>query len=67
MKSNKANIIKEALAESEDRLQFAFLGSGDGMWDCNIVTGEVNYSMQRNAMLGCTEGFQGMGRPGPPR
>jgi len=55
MKADKANIIKEALAESEDRLQFAFLGSGDGMWDWNVVTGEVNYSTQWKAMLGYTE------------
>jgi PAS domain-containing protein len=55
MKSNKANIIKEALAESEDRLQFVFLGSGDGMWDWNVVTGEVNYSKQWKAMLGYNE------------
>ena len=46
---------REALAESEDRLNFAFLGSGDGMWDWNVATGEVNYSTQWKAMLGYSE------------
>jgi PAS domain S-box-containing protein len=44
--------VNEALEESEDRLKFALIGSGDGMWDWNVVTGEVNYSKQWKAMLG---------------
>jgi PAS domain S-box-containing protein len=44
--------IQEALQESEDRLNFAFKSSGDGMWDWNVVTGEVHYSTQWKTMLG---------------
>lgn len=44
--------VEEALLESEDRLTFAFKGSGDGMWDWNVATGAVNYSKQWKEMLG---------------
>lgn len=47
---------EEALQESEDRLSFAFKGSGDGMWDWNVQTGEVNYSKQWVTMLGYADG-----------
>jgi PAS domain S-box-containing protein len=48
-------LANEALAESEDRLKFALLGSGDGMWDWDVGNGEVNYSIQWKAMLGYTD------------
>lgn len=48
--------VEEALQESEDRLNFAFKGSGDGMWDWNVLTGEVNYSKQWVNMLGHADG-----------
>lgn len=44
--------IEAALKESEERLNFAFKGSGDGMWDWDLNTGQVNYSKQWKAMLG---------------
>ena len=41
-----------ALKISEERLQMALDGSGDGFWDWNIVTGEVYLSPQWQKMLG---------------
>jgi PAS domain S-box-containing protein len=41
--------------ESEERWQFALEGSGDGVWDWNIITSEVFYSRQWKAMLGFDE------------
>jgi two-component sensor histidine kinase len=45
-----------SLAESEARWQFALEGSGDGVWDWNIVTGQVFYSARCNQILGFAEG-----------
>lgn len=43
---------KKALDVSEERWRFALEGSGDGLWDWNVKTGEVFYSRQWKAMLG---------------
>ncbi len=40
------------LHESEARWQYALEGAGDGVWDWNVVTGEVRYSRQWKGMLG---------------
>jgi diguanylate cyclase (GGDEF)-like protein/PAS domain S-box-containing protein len=45
-------INKEALVFNQGSLSFVFEGSGDGMWDWNLITGEVAYSKQWKAMLG---------------
>lgn len=46
----------DALQNSEDRWRFALEGSGDGIWDWNLVTGEVFYSERWKNMLGYTDG-----------
>lgn len=48
----KSKRIEAALKESEQRLNFAFKGSGDGMWDWDANTGQVHYSKQWKSMLG---------------
>jgi len=44
--------LEDKLRESEDRWQFALEGSGDGVWDWNIETGEVYFSTHWKEMLG---------------
>ena len=46
---------EQALRESEERWKFAIEGSGEGVWDWNIQTGEVNYSLRWKEMLGYTD------------
>lgn len=44
--------IEERIRLLEERWNFALEGSGDGVWDWNMVTGEVFYSRRWKAMLG---------------
>lgn len=46
----------QALQVSEDRLKMALEGSGDGLWDWNITTGDVFFSPRWEEMLGYTPG-----------
>jgi len=47
--------VELALRESEARWQLAVEGAGDGAWDWNPQTNEVNFSRQWKAMLGFAE------------
>lgn len=50
-------IVAEArLRETEERLTFAVEGAGDGIWDWNMVTGEMPLSGHYEAMLGFGKG-----------
>jgi diguanylate cyclase (GGDEF)-like protein/PAS domain S-box-containing protein len=44
-----------AVRESEERWKFALEGSGDGVWDWNIQTGEAMFSSRYKEMLGYSE------------
>lgn len=44
------------LRDSEERLNFAVEGAGDGIWDWNILTGEMPLSGHYEAMLGFNKG-----------
>ncbi|MEI7429854.1 MAG: PAS domain-containing protein [Betaproteobacteria bacterium] len=47
--------IENELRESEERWKFALEGAGDGVWEGNFVTGELNYSKRFAEMLGYQE------------
>ena len=44
-----------ALQASERRMALAIAGSGTGIWDRNIATGEIHYSSSWKALLGYAE------------
>ncbi len=44
--------MEKALRLSEERWQFALEGSGDGVWDWNILSNDAFFSPQWKAMLG---------------
>ena len=45
----------EELVISNDRLNLAIDGSGDGVWDWNVVTNEVSYSRRMKEIIGFSE------------
>lgn len=45
-------LAEEALKASEERWKFALEGSGDGVWDWNLQTGELFLSRQEMTVLG---------------
>lgn len=44
--------VEKRIRESEERWQFALEGSGDGVWDWDVLTQKVFYSKQWKEMLG---------------
>lgn len=44
--------VDQSLRESEERWKFALEGSGDGVWDWNLQTGELFLSRQEMTVLG---------------
>ncbi|MGI9211904.1 MAG: PAS domain S-box protein, partial [Methylococcaceae bacterium] len=42
----------DRVRESEERLQFAFDGTGDGVWDWNIPDGQIFFSLGWKEMMG---------------
>jgi PAS domain S-box-containing protein len=44
-----------ALRENEERLKLAFAGAQEGVWDWNLETGAVVYSLRWKEMLGYSE------------
>jgi PAS domain S-box-containing protein len=49
------NINRDIMSECEDQLNYGYQATGDDARDWNVVTGEINYSTNWKAMLGCTE------------
>jgi PAS domain S-box-containing protein len=57
----KRRAAERALRESEERWQFALEGAGDGVWDWDVVTGNVYLSPRWHEMLGYRTGEIGTG------
>lgn len=51
---SRERVISMAVAcrENEQRWKLALEGAGDGVWDWNVATGEVMYSLRMKEMLG---------------
>ncbi|MEO8599329.1 MAG: PAS domain S-box protein [bacterium] len=48
----RLEMSKQALQESESRWKFALEGAGEGVWDWNVISNAVYYSIRWKQMLG---------------
>ncbi|HEX5338757.1 MAG TPA: diguanylate cyclase [Gallionella sp.] len=48
--------LEQRLYEAEERWRFALEGAGDGVWDWDVQTDEVQFSARLKEMLGYAEG-----------
>lgn len=51
----KLKKAEDILRESETRMSLAIEGSETGIWDRNVLTGEIHYSAGWKAIVGCTD------------
>ena len=51
----KLKKAEDILRESKTRMSLAIEGSGTGIWDRNVLTGEMHYSEGWKAIVGCTD------------
>ncbi len=47
--------LEQRVHDAEERWRFALEGSGDGVWDWNVQTGEVQFSQRWKEMIGYAE------------
>ncbi|MBD2464775.1 PAS domain S-box protein [Oscillatoria sp. FACHB-1407] len=55
-RSKVEQLNRQLIAESSDRLRVALNAAQMGMWDWNIVSGEINWSPEHEQLLGLSPG-----------
>ncbi|MDO6387364.1 GGDEF domain-containing protein [Uliginosibacterium sp. 31-12] len=54
--SNEVERLQDALQEAEERWRFALEGSGDGVWDWDLKSGQISFSPRCDEILGVSAG-----------